>query len=185
MSKKNILFLVGSLRRESFNRQLADHTKALIGDRANVQYLDYTDVPFFDQDSETPAPAAVLHVRKEVEGADALWIFTPEYNFQIPGVEKNLLDWLSRPYTPGDFSSGTAVLDKPVTLSGAGGKGATASVRKHLDGLLTFMKMKLMKEHETGVAVPAQSWGSNVLELSAEDEAHLKEQVEAFLKFIQ
>lgn len=184
MSKK-ILFIIGSLRQKSFNRQLAEKVEALIGDRAEVQYLDYTALPFFNQDNEVPAPSAAVRIRKEVEQADALWIFTPEYNYQIPGAEKNLLDWLSRPYTPSDFASGTAVLDKPVTLSGAGGKGATASVRRHLDGLLTFMKMKLMKEHETGVAVPPQSWGSNVLELSAEDEAKLKEQVEAFLEFIQ
>lgn len=184
MSKK-ILFIIGSLRKESFNRQLAEKAEMLIGNRADVQYLDYTDLPFFNQDDEVPVPKAAARIRKEVEEADALWIFTPEYNYQIPGAEKNLLDWLSRPYTPGDFSSGTAILDKPVTLSGAGGKGATASVRRHLDGLLSFMKMKLMKEHETGVAVPAQSWSSNVLLLSAEDEAKLRDQVEAFLKFIQ
>ncbi|MDO4265592.1 MAG: NADPH-dependent FMN reductase [Eubacteriales bacterium] len=184
MNKKSILMITGSLRAQSFNRQLAEKAAALIGDRAEVRFLEYADLPYMNQDIEFPAPEAVARVRGELAAADAVWIFSPEYNFNIPGVLKNLLDWLSRPLKAGDFSSGTAVAGKPVTISGAGGKNATATVRKHLDALLPFMKMKLMNDPETGITVSPEGWGSNVLTLSAGDEQTLSAQVEAFLKFI-
>lgn len=184
MSKKTILFVIGSLRKDSFNRQLAKKAEEYLGSRAEVRYLEYGDIPYMNQDIEFPVPPAILRVRKEVEAADAVWIFTAEYNYNIPGVLKNLLDWLSRPLAVGDPQRVTAVTGKPVTISGAGGKGMTASVRRHLDALLPFMKMKLMKEGETGIAVPAEAWSSNVLTLSEEQQAALKKQAEDFLSFL-
>ena len=125
--KKKILFIGGSLRKNSFNRQLAKKCATLIGERAELSFLEYADMPFMNQDAENPVPAAVFHSRKAMQNADGIWIFTPEYNAAIHGALKNLLDWLSRPLVAGDFSSGTAVMKKKVTISGAGGKNATRS----------------------------------------------------------
>lgn len=183
MSKK-ILFIVGSAREGSFNRQLARATEELIGDKAEVSYLDYADIPYMNQDIEFPAPAEIERVRGEVMAADGIWIFTAEYNYQIPGLLKNLLDWLSRPLKAGDFGGETAVAGKPVTLSGAGGGGATASCRKHLDGLLTFMKMQVMKEGQTGVSLPGEAFATGAYTPTEETLAQLKQQAEAFLDFI-
>ena len=91
--KKKLVFIVGSLRRGSFNRVLADYVAGKVADRADVEFLDYADVPFVNQDIEFPAPGSVTRVRKAVESADGVWIFTPEYNFS---------DWLSRPLVAGD-----------------------------------------------------------------------------------
>ena len=104
---KNILFIIGSLRKKSFNRQLAEKCAEMLKETGNVEIktLGYTDVPFMDQDAEAALPAAVSRVRAEVQAADAIWIFTPEYNFAVPGVLKNLLDWLSRPLVPGVFQA--------------------------------------------------------------------------------
>lgn len=181
---KKIVFIVGSLRKGSFNRQLADAVKELIGDRALVDFLDYADIPFMNQDIQFPAPEAVARVRREIQAADGIWIFTPEYNHQIPGVLKNLLDWLSRPLEEGKFGSGTAVSGKAVTVSGAGGKLATAECRAHLDTLLTFMRMRVMKEGETGVSLPVDAFQTGKYEVSGEVKEQLSAQADAFLEFI-
>lgn len=183
-NKKQLLFIVGSLRKASFNRQLAEEVKALLAEQAEVRYLDYHEIPYLNQDDEFPAPAQIVRVRKEVEQADALWIFTPEYNYNIPGVLKNLLDWLSRSLIAGDPERKSSVTGKAVTISGAGGKNATQSVRKQLDALLPFMGMRLMKDGETGVAVSPEGFATNNLTLSETDRANLQAQAEAFLHFI-
>ena len=94
MSK--VLFIVGSLRQGSFNHQLAKEAEKVLAGRTEVSYLDWSQVPVFSQDLEQSTPAAVAKVREEVLAADAIWIFSPVYNFSIPGSVKNLLYWLSR-----------------------------------------------------------------------------------------
>ena len=113
---KKVLFIIGSLRKKSFNRQLAAKCREILMQKgAEISELEYSDIPFMNQDSEMPVPASINRVRAEVAAADGIWIFTPEYNFAVPGVLKNLLDWLSRPLVPGDFTSGTAIAGKKVT----------------------------------------------------------------------
>ena len=97
MNQKRILMIIGSLRKESFQRQLAQLAQEMLGERAEVAFLDYTQVPFFNQDMEFPVPLPVAQVREAVSRADGVWLFVPEYNHSLPGVLKNLLDWLSRP----------------------------------------------------------------------------------------
>ena len=89
---KNMLFIVGSLRKQSFNRQLAALAEKMLAGRYNITYLTFEDVPLMNQDLEASVPAAVSRVRKEVLAADGIWIFTPEYNFSYPGLLKNLFD---------------------------------------------------------------------------------------------
>ena len=70
---KKVLFIIGSLRAKSFNRQVANVAKEMIGDRAEVQELDYSDLPMLSQDIEQPEPAAVARIRKEVTEADGCY----------------------------------------------------------------------------------------------------------------
>ena len=180
---KNILFIVGSRRNRSFNRALARIAEEYIADRANVSFLDYADVPFIDQDIEFPAPEPAARARECVRQADAVWIFTPEYNHEIPGGLKNLLDWLSRPIAQGERI--TAVQGKPVTISGAGGRMATKDCRDHLAALLAFMKMDLTRENETGIALSGECFSTGRFSISAEDEERLKAQADSFLGYIE
>ena len=180
MTMKKILFIIGSLRAKSFNRQLATMTKEIIGKSAEVSELDYSDLPLINQDIEQPEPAAVARIRKTVGEADALWIFTPEYNFSYPGHLKNLLDWLSRPVKPMDYETPTCINGKRVAISGAGGKAATANCRAKLTELLTFIKADVLPE-QTGSAVPAEAWGTDVLTLTNEQLALLTAQVKALI----
>ena len=170
---KKILFIIGSLRAKSFNRQVANVAKELIGNRAEVQELDYSDLPLLNQDIEQPEPAVVARIRKAVSEADGLWIFTPEYNMSYPGHLKNLLDWMSRPVKPMDYGTPTCINGKRVAISGAGGKAATADCRKKLTELLSFMKAEVLPE-QVGIAVPAEAWGTDVLVLTDEQNAELK-----------
>lgn len=177
---KKILFIIGSLRTKSFNRQLAMMAKEIIGNRAEVYELDYSDLPLLNQDIEQPEPAAVACIRRTVSEADALWIFTPEYNSSYPGHLKNLLDWLSRPVIPLDYGTPTCINSKRVAVSGAGGKAATANCRTKLTELLTFIKADVLAE-QTGIAVPAESWGTDVLTLTDEQKAQLNAQADALV----
>ena len=180
---KKILIIVGSLREGSFNRQLAHEAEKMIGTRAAVTYLDYNDVPLINQDIEFPEPEAVASLRAAVREADALWVFTPEYNFSYPGHVKNLFDWLSRPLVPNDYETPTVINGKKVALSGAGGKMATAKCREKLTELLSFIKANVM-ELQTGIALNIEAWTEGRMILTNEQKAALKAQVEAFLKFI-
>lgn len=177
---KKILFIIGSLRAKSFNRQLAMMAKEIIGNRAEVYELDYSDLPLLNQDIEQPEPAAVARIRRTVSEADALWIFTPEYNSSYPGHLKNLLDWLSRPVIPLDYGTPTCINSKRVAVSGACGKAATANCRAKLTELLTFIKADVLAE-QTGIAVPAEAWGTDVLTLTDEQKAQLSAQADALI----
>ena len=170
---KKILFIIGSLRAKSFNRQVANVAEEIIGSRAEVQELDYSDLPLLNQDIEQPELEVVARIRKEVSEADALWIFTPEYNLSYPGHLKNLLDWLSRPVIPMDYGTPTCINGKRVAISGAGGKFATSNCRAKLTELLEFIKAEVLPE-QVGIAVPAEAWGTDVLTLTEEQNAELK-----------
>ena len=98
MEQKRIAAIVGSLRENSYNRQLALAAKEIVGDRAIFEIVDYDDVPMMNQDIEYPAPDAVCRVREQIKSADGVWIFTPEYNHSVPGSLKNALDWASKPF---------------------------------------------------------------------------------------
>lgn len=181
---KNILFIVGSLRKDSFNRQLAKEAEKNLAGIATVNYLDYTEVPFINQDIEYPAPEAVTKLRETVAKVDGIWIFTPEYNFSYPGHLKNLLDWLSRPVVAFDFATPTVINGKKVALSGAGGQMATGKCREKLTELLTFIKANVMAEPQTGITLNAEAWTEGRMILTNEQLAALKAQADAFVKFL-
>ena len=177
---KKILFIIGSLRTKSFNRQLAYAAKEIIGDRAAVSELYYGDLPLLNQDIEQPEPEAVARIRKAVSDADALWIFTPEYNLSYPGHLKNFIDWLSRPVVAMDYATPTCINGKPVAISGAGGSAATAHSRAKLTELLTFVKADVLPE-QTGIALPAEAWSTDILTLTDDQKAQLAAQAEALI----
>ena len=178
-----ILFIVASLRKDSFNLQLAQAAAKYLAGKAEVKYLDYKDVPFFNQDIEFPAPLAVKSVREVVKNADGIWIFSPEYNHYFPGVLKNLLDWLSRPAGKGE---GNALNGKPVALSGVTpGMCGTALAQDHLVTLLSFLNMKIMN-------IPRLTIPNAMTQLDENGKLHLttsakflEKQVEVFLEFVQ
>lgn len=181
---KKILIIVGSLRKNSFNLQLANQVKELLDKQAQVSFLEFSDIPFMNQDIEFPPPQSVVRVRQTVQEADGIWIISPEYNYQIPGVLKNLMDWLSRPLAPKDWERGSAAKGKVVTLSGVAGKSGAAGVRRNLNALVQAMAMKLIGGMGTGISLNAEAFQSGKLILSEEDKSKIAIQAEEFLSSI-
>ncbi len=183
MEKPSIIAIVGSLRNDSYNRQLALMAKEIIGDKAVFELLDYSDVPLMNQDIEYPAPTSVARVREKIKAADGVWFFTPEYNHFFPGVLKNLIDWLSRPISK----------DEPQVLSGkhaaisgiSPGMSGTGLAQDHLVTLISFLNMKVMNVPRLTIPNAKQQLNAEGnLELTT-SRVFLEKEVDAFLKFIE
>jgi chromate reductase len=93
----NIIGFTGSLRLHSYNKAALRAAKKLLPEGATLDIVDLADIPFFNEDLEAEGmPQAVLDFKKKLSTADAILISTPEYNYSIPPVLKNVLDWASR-----------------------------------------------------------------------------------------
>ena len=240
---KHIVFIIGSLRKDSFNRQLAMVAESLLKDRFVISYLDFENIPYFNQDKESQQdnkstsqrvnkttsqqveglcssskslsvskssssshrsedgeleagsmafrqqPTAngfcLKEIRQQILDCDGIWVFTPEYNRSYPGLLKNLFDWLSRPMDISNPTNATAVQGKKITVSGAGGNNKTASCREKLNELLHFIKMDVMTEPQTGIALGKEAWTNGEFKLTDEQLSELKMQAEKFAEFLE
>ncbi|HET7849539.1 MAG TPA: NADPH-dependent FMN reductase [Pseudolabrys sp.] len=140
MAKLKLGIIVGSNRRESINRKLAQALARLGGDRFETRFLKVDDLPLYNQDLETELPATVARFKAEAANCDAFLFVTPEHNRSIPALLKNAIDWGSRPY-------GTSVwIGKPAGTTGtSGGAIASAIAQQHLRQILgNFVGMHVM-----------------------------------------
>lgn len=176
-----VLMIVGSLRKNSFNKQLAAMAEQELGDRASVSVLDWSEVPVFNQDEEFPNPESVASARTVVAEADALWIVAPEYNHGMPGPLKNLLDWLSRPAEDG---SPSPLFGKTMTMSGAGGANCVRDSFATLLPVLEFMQMRFAPATFTGVALSREMFVSNTLELDDAAKTAIEHQADALIGMV-
>ena len=181
---KKVLFIVGSERKDSFNRQLADYAASVLEGKTEVSFLEYGDLPFINQDSEYPASDIVNRIRDDIDAADGVWIVSPEYNGSYPGLLKNLLDWVSRPLAENDWSSGSTIGGKKVTISGAAGNSAAAGVLGKLEELLIAIRSDLMDTYKTGIVLDSDAFMTNILILSEDDKLKITKQAEAFIEFM-
>ncbi|MCW3475180.1 NADPH-dependent FMN reductase [Limobrevibacterium gyesilva] len=152
-SKLDILAISGSLRRGSFNTALLRTAQAMAPDDVAIEICDYSDIPLYNGDVEAaayPAPAARLKAR--IGKADALLFAVPEYNYSLPGVLKNVLDWGSRP------SGQSAWAGKPVALLGTGGGLGTARAQYHFRQIATGLNMHVLNRPEIFVANASQKF---------------------------
>jgi len=94
----NVAVVVGSLRKDSFNRKVAFALDKLNHPTLTISYIKIDDIPLYNQDLDNDLPSSVVRFKKEITDADAVLFVTPEYNRSIPGVLKNLIDWGTRPY---------------------------------------------------------------------------------------
>lgn len=146
-----ILGLAGSLRRESYNRAALRAAAELLPANASLTIHDLPDLPGFNQDLETQMPPQALQLKQAIRDADAILIATPEYNYSVPGVFKNAIDWASRPY--GD----SAWKGKPVAVMGASvGALGTARAQYHLRQSFVFLDMPAVSQPEVMIANAAQ-----------------------------
>ena len=135
--KLKILGIAGSLRKDSYNKAILKAARDLVPDNAELEIFEKLgEIPLFNQDEENNPPEVVVEFKEKIRAADAILFATPEYNYSIPGVLKNAIDWASRPY--GDSAWG----GKPVGIMSASGSllgGARAQY--HLRQSFVFLNM--------------------------------------------
>ena len=108
--KLNILGFAGSLRRGSYNKSLLRAAADLLPEDLTLEIFDIDGIPAFNQDIEGDMSLKVKEFKSKVREADALLIATPEYNYSVPGVLKNAIDWASRPYGDNPFDGKPAAI---------------------------------------------------------------------------
>lgn len=182
MEDISIIAIVGSLRRESYNLQLAKEAEKYLKNKVSYEILDYREVPLLNQDIEYPAPEKVSEIRERITKADGIWFFTPEYNHYFPGVLKNLIDWLSRPVSK---TEGQVLNGKPAAISGiTPGMSGTGNAQDHLVALLSLLNMDIMNIPRLTIPNAAQQVnGDGVLELTT-SARYLYKEADSFIDFI-
>jgi chromate reductase len=138
-----VLGIAGSLRRASYNRGALRAAVELAPPGMTIEIADLDGIPPFNQDEEPEMPKVVRELKARIRAADAILFSTPEYNYSIPGVLKNAIDWASRPY--GD----SAWNGKPAAIMGATiGMGGTIRAQTHLRGCFVFLNMPAVLQPE-------------------------------------
>ncbi|MGN4127587.1 NADPH-dependent FMN reductase [Lysinibacillus sphaericus] len=124
-----VVAIVGSIRKESYNMQLAKFIQKRYAGKMELEVLSLRDLPMYDQDIENEAPQTVLDFKAKVKEAGAVLWVTPEYNGTVPGVMVNAIDWLSR--------VDKVMVGKPSFVMGASmGNLGTVKAQLHLRDIL-------------------------------------------------
>jgi len=176
--KISILGFAGSLRKGSFNRGLLRIAKELVPQEAELEIFDLEGIPPFNQDLENQPPQKVKEFKAKIRAADAVLIVTPEYNYSIPGVLKNAIDWASRPY--GD----NALEGKPVALMGASiGMLGTARAQYHLRQCFVWLNMYPLNQPEVMVPFAEEKFDANGTLTDQKTKEKIKELLESLINW--
>jgi len=157
LDKLHIIGFAGSLRKGSYNKMLLNAAKELSQEQMLIEEFDISEIPMFNSDVEKiGVPKVVKELKDKIRSADGLLIATPEYNYSIPGVLKNTIDWLSR--TPKD----TPLHLKPVAMmGGSGGISGTIRAQGHLRQILAHSNMLDLKKPEVLVTKIQEKFDEN------------------------
>ncbi|MCS7170597.1 MAG: NAD(P)H-dependent oxidoreductase [Candidatus Kapabacteria bacterium] len=151
-----VVGIVGSLRRESYNRKLLRAAQQLAPQDMYIEEALLVGIPLFNPDEEDPLPPAVRELKERIGCADAIIIATPEYNHSIPGVLKNAIDWLTRPPPDNPFNG------KPVAIIGATtGNFGTLRAQLHLRQILVYLNADVLNRPEVLVARVKEKVGAD------------------------
>jgi chromate reductase len=138
MSKKKIAVLVGSLRKESYNKKVAKAMLQLAPESLEMEILEIGNLVHYSEDLDANPPAEWVAHRQKIKDADAFLFVTPEYNRSIPGVLKNAIDIASRPYGQNRFDGKPGAVVS-ASISGLSGFGANHILRQSMVFLNVFM----------------------------------------------
>lgn len=148
MSRYTIALVIGSLRKESFNRQLANAVVKLAPPEFSFHDLQIGDLPLYNQDDDDNQAESVKRLKSEILAAQGLLFVTPEYNRAIPGVLKNAIDNASRPYGQSAWAG------KPAGIVGASiGAVGTAAAQQNLRNVLAYLDVPTLGQPEMFIQV--------------------------------
>jgi len=148
MDGYQIAVFVGSLRKDSFNRKLADAVVKLGPPEFTFEQVQIGDLPLYNQDDDNNQPEPVKRLKKEIARADGIMFVTPEYNRAVPGVLKNALDHGSRPHADNVWAG------KPAGIMGAtGGAIGTALAQQNLRTILAYLDVPTLGQPEAYIRV--------------------------------
>lgn len=143
MSQYQIAVVVGSLRKDSFNRKLANAVVKLAPPEFSFKQVEIGDLPLYNQDDDANQAASVKRLKSEIAAAQGVIFVTAEYNRSIPGVLKNAIDHASRPYGQSAWAG------KPAGVLGASiGSIGTAVAQQHLRTVLAYLDMPTLGQPE-------------------------------------
>lgn len=143
MTHYQIAIIVGSLRKDSYNRNLATAIAKLAPTEFSCKQISIGDLPLYNQDDDATPADSVKRLKTEISTANGLLFVTPEYNRSIPGVLKNALDHASRPYGESAWSG------KPAGILGVSiGNSGTAMAQQHLRNILAYLDVPTMCQPE-------------------------------------
>jgi chromate reductase len=149
----NILGFAGSLRRQSYNRALLRACREMLPQSASLEIFELDNIPPFNQDNETSLPPKAAEFKQSIKKSDALLIVTPEYNFSVPGVLKNAIDWASRPFGDNSFAGKVAAI-----MSASPGMLGGARAQYHLRQVLVCLDVQTLNKPEVFVTYAAQKF---------------------------
>lgn len=179
--ERTVAVLVGSLRRESFNRKAAKAVAGLAPAHLKFEFLQIGDLPPYNEDADDDTPPDLWTAfRTDIARCDAVLFATPEYNRSVPGVLKNAIDIASRPYAKG------ALLNKPaaiisVSIGQIGGFGAN----HHLRQMLAYLNMPTLGQPEIYLGPASQLFGEGGEILKGSTRDLLKKFADAFAEWIE
>ncbi len=143
-----IAVVIGSLRRDSYNRQLANALQRLAPGDFSFQQVRIDDLPLYNQDDDANQAEPVKRLKAEIASADGVIFVTPEYNRSIPGVLKNAIDQASRPYGQSAWSG------KPAGVIGASiGAAGACMAQQHLRNVLAYLNMPTLGQPEAFIYI--------------------------------
>jgi chromate reductase, NAD(P)H dehydrogenase (quinone) len=148
-----ILGFAGSLRKLSYNRSLLRACQELLPPDTSLEIFELEGIPPFNQDLEAVLPLKVIEFKQKIKNADALLIITPEYNYSVPGVLKNAIDWASRPSGDNSFQGKHAAV-----ISVSTGMLGGARAQYHLRQSFVTLDIYAVNKPEIFVAFAAQKF---------------------------
>jgi len=180
MPNYRLLAISGSLRKGSYNTSLTNAFVAHAPEGTMIEVLDWSNVPIFNQDEETPYPAPMQAIKDKIRAADGVIIATPEYNRSIPGPLKNLLDWMNRPYPE------TAWAGKPIFVVGAStGHVGTALAQYDVKKVMLFNNAFVMGQPEFYLVSAADKFDATGTLIDEDTKEHITRHLGAFLAYIE
>ena len=177
-SPVTILGIAGSLRKKSFNRWALRAAQEVAPPDAQIEIFELDGIPPFNQDEEGNPPEKVVKFKERIRASDAILIVTPEYNYSIPGVLKNAIDWASRPY--GD----SAWDGKPVAVMGASiGSMGTSRAQYHLRQSFVFLNMHPVNQPEVMISNAASRFDEQGKLTDQDTRDRIRQLLEALVKW--